>query len=66
MTGEFKVFPVEGGYEVFWCPSAPMHYADKIPHDGKVYSTRQAAYRRKQHLNEKLAKTQGKKQEQVA
>lgn len=52
----FKVFPVEGGYQIFWCPSAPMHYADKIAHDEKVYSRKQAAYRRKKQLEEELAK----------
>jgi hypothetical protein len=31
-----------------------MHYADKIPHDDKVYSKRQAAYRRAKQLTEKL------------
>lgn len=53
----FKVFPVEGGYQIFWCPSAPMHYADKIPHDDKVYSKKQSAYRRKKQLQETLEKT---------
>jgi hypothetical protein len=57
----FKVFPVEGGYQIFWCPSAPMHYADKIPHDGKVYKQRQAAYRRKKQLQEALEKTDKRK-----
>lgn len=49
----YKVFPVEGGYQIFWCPSAPRHYADKVPyvdthnlHRNGVYSKRQAAYRR--------------------
>jgi len=56
----FKVFPVEGGYQIFWCPSAPMHYADKIPHDGRVYSKKQAAYRRKKQLQEALDKTDKK------
>lgn len=56
MLGEFKVYRVEGGYQIFWCPSAPMHYADKIPHDGKVYSKKQAAYRRAKQLTEDLAR----------
>lgn len=59
----FKVFEVpkevegktEQWYQIFWCPSAPMHYADKIPHDDKVYKHRQAAYRHKKRLEEKLA-----------
>lgn len=65
MLGKFKVYPVEGGYEIFWCPSAPMHYQDKVPHDGKVYSTRSAAYRRKAQLSEELKARQAKT-EQVA
>lgn len=60
----FRVFEVprssgegksEKGYQIFWCPSAPLHYADKIPHDEKVYAHKQAAYRRKKQLEE-LAK----------
>ena len=54
MIGEFKVYQVEGGYEIFWCPSAPMHYQDKIPHDGKVYSKKQAAYRKLSQLRKEL------------
>lgn len=58
----FKVFKVkamedgklEDRYQIFWCPSAPMHYQDKIPHDEKVYKQRQAAYRRKKQLQEAL------------
>lgn len=57
----YKVFEVPGGYQIlgyqiFWCPSAPMHYQDKIPHDGKIYPQRQAAYRRKKQLEEELVK----------
>jgi hypothetical protein len=48
----YRVFEVEGGYQIFWCPSAPVHYADKVPYDGKVYTKRQAAYRRCKQLNE--------------
>ncbi len=51
----YKVFEVPGGYEIFWCPSAPIHFNDKIPYDGKVYSKKQAAYRRLKQLNERLA-----------
>ena len=61
----FRVFEVprevegktEKGYQIFWCPSAPKHFADKIPHNGRIYSKRQAAYRRKKQLQEKLEKT---------
>lgn len=48
----YKVFLVEGGFEIYWCPSAPTHFSDKIPYDGKVYSKKQAAYRRCKQLNE--------------
>jgi hypothetical protein len=50
-----KVYKVEGGYQIFWCPSAPMHYNDRVPYDGKVYSKKQAAYRRLKQLQEQLA-----------
>lgn len=56
----YRVFAVEGGYEIFWCPSAPVHYADKIPYDGRVYSKRQAAYRRCKQLNEELKQKEAK------
>jgi hypothetical protein len=62
----YKVFPAEGGFEVFWCPSAPIHYNDKIPYDGKIYSKKQAAYRRCKQLNEALKEQQGKKEPAVA
>jgi hypothetical protein len=63
----YKVFQVEGGYEIFWCPSAPIHFDGKIPYDGKVYSTRAAAYRRVKQLNDALKKNQaGDKTESVA
>jgi hypothetical protein len=54
----YKVFKVEGGYEIYWCPSAPVHYNDKIPYDGKVYSTNSAAYRRVKQLNDALKEKQ--------
>lgn len=65
----FKVFKVkvmedgklEDRYQIFWCPSAPMHYADKIPHSEKIYKYRQAAYRRKKQLQEALEKTDKQK-----
>jgi len=56
----YKVFGVVGGYEIFWCPSAPTHFSDKIPYDSKVYSKRQAAYRRCKQLNEQLTARAGK------
>jgi hypothetical protein len=65
MSGEFRVYPVEGGYQIFWCPSAPMHYADRIPHDDKVYSKRQAAYRRAKQLIEKLEQTREAKEDKA-
>lgn len=54
----YKAFAVEGGFEIFWCPSAPIHFNDKIPYDGKVYPQRQAAYRRVKQLNDRLKKEQ--------
>ncbi len=48
----YKVFKVEGGWEIFWCPSAPVQFTDRIPYDGKVYSKRPAAYRRAKQLND--------------
>jgi hypothetical protein len=50
----YKVFDVPGGYQIFWCPSAPIHYNDRIPYNGKIYSKKQAAYRRNKQLNEQL------------
>lgn len=54
----YKVFEVSGGYQIFWCPSAPMHYNDKIPHSDHIYRHRQGAYRRCKQLNEGTAKEQ--------
>jgi hypothetical protein len=48
----YKVFEVEGGWQIFWCPSGPTHYNDKVPYDGKIYSKRPAAYRRVKQLND--------------
>lgn len=59
----YKVFAVEGGFEIFWCPSSPIHYADKISYDGKVYSTRAAAYRRVKQLNDAREKQRAKRKE---
>jgi hypothetical protein len=66
MTGEFRVYPVEGGYQIFWCPSAPKHYQDKIPHDDKVYTKKQAAYRRMKQLREELAAREAQGDESAA
>ena len=66
MIGEFRVYKVEGGYQIFWCPSAPMHYADRIAHDEKVYSKKQAAYRRSKQLTEELAARQAKQAQEAA
>lgn len=64
--GEFKVYPVEGGFQIFWCPSAPKHYQDRIPHDDKIYTKRQAAYRRVKQLREELAASEQKSEKAVA
>lgn len=61
---EYKVFPVEGGFQIFWCPSAPIHYNDKIPYNDRVYPQKQGAYRRCKALNERL--TQSKPAKDVA
>jgi hypothetical protein len=50
----YKLYQVEGGYEIYWCPFAPIHFNDRVPYDGKVYSTKQAGYRRCKQLNEAL------------
>ena len=64
----YKVFPVEGGYEIFWCPSAPTHFNDRIPYDGKIYPQKQAAYRRRKKLEEDTEKypavQKGRKEQQ--
>lgn len=57
----YKVFKVAGGWEIFWCPSAPIHFNDRVPYDGKVYSTRPAAYRRVKQLNDELERSAAKK-----
>ena len=69
----YEVFPVEGGYQIFWCPSAPIHFADKVPYiDSKnvskngVYKQRQAAYRRKAELNKKLREQEKETSKEVA
>jgi hypothetical protein len=57
----YRVFEVSGGWEIFWCPSAPVHFNDKVPYDGKVYSKRPAAYRRVKQLNDELERRAAKK-----
>ncbi len=48
----YKVFPVEaGGFQIFWCPSWPVHVGDKQPYSEKVYAHKQAAYYRAGILN---------------
>lgn len=48
----YKVIPVEGGFQIFWYPSAPTHYNDGVPYNDKVYSKRQAAYRKCKQLED--------------
>jgi hypothetical protein len=51
----YRVFKVEGGYEIFWCPSEH----EKIAlNKKKVYSTHQAAYRRAKQLNNEMPQNQ--------
>ncbi len=47
----YKVFKVAGGYQIFWCPSAPTHYTDKVPYNDRIYPQRQGAYRKCHQLN---------------
>ena len=55
----YKVFEVdtEKGkeFQIFWCPSAPIHYADRIVYSPKTYPQRQGAYRKCKQLNNDLA-----------
>lgn len=67
----YKVFRVDGGYQIFWCPSAPLHYNDREPYidtknvrTGGLYTRPQAAYHRAAELNRQLR--DAKKAEQVA
>ena len=53
LTPEYKVFAVEGGHQIFWCPSAPLHYDDKRPYSDKVYPFPNSAYRRAKQLNDR-------------
>lgn len=49
----YKVFPVEGGYQIFWCPSE--HERQPL-NRVKVYTHANAAYRRCKQLNQKANK----------
>jgi hypothetical protein len=51
----YKVFQVPGGWQIFYCPSAPLHYDDKRSYDGYIYTKPQAAYRRCKQLKEIVA-----------
>lgn len=53
-----KVFQVDGGFQIFWCPSHPQHYTDKVPANDRIYRQKQAAYRRCKQLNEEREGTQ--------
>ncbi len=55
----YKVFAVEGGWQVFWCPSAHLHYDDKRPYDGRIYPQRPAAYRRCKQLESARVRKNG-------
>lgn len=52
----YKVYEVTGGYQIFWCPSAPIHFNDRTSYDGRVYKHKAAAYRRVKQLNDALKK----------
>lgn len=60
----YKVFAVAGGYQIFWCPSAPLHFNDCVPYvehrrnspPNGVYASGTAAYRRRSSLNKKRKK----------
>lgn len=67
--GAYKVFKVKDkdgvdGWEIFWCPSAPVHFDDRKVYDGKVYPQRAGAYRRVKQLNNELEQM-GKEEKQL-
>lgn len=62
----YKVFKVGGEYQIFWCPNAPTHFMNKVPYDGKLYSTKAAAYRRVKQLNDELKQRQQEKAKREA
>lgn len=47
----YTVFSVEGGYQIFWCPSEHERKPLNNPH---VYPQRQSAYRRAKKLNDAI------------
>lgn len=47
----YKVFSVAGGHQIFWCPSAPTHYSDKVYYSEKVYPAPNNAHRQCKRLN---------------
>jgi len=49
----YKVFKVQGGWQIFYCPSVPLHYSDKVPYSEKVYPQPQGAHRRCAQLNDR-------------
>lgn len=65
MQGVYKVYQVGDKFQVFYCPSAPLHYNDKFPYDGRLYTKRQAAYRRCKQLNEQLQGEHSQEQRHV-
>jgi hypothetical protein len=54
--GIYKVYVIEGHYQIFWCPSAPLHYNDRMPYSDYLYAYPSAAYRRCKQLNEQHKK----------
>jgi hypothetical protein len=61
-----KVIKVEGGYQIFWYPFAPVHFNDGIPYDGKIYSKKQAAYRKLAQIKEQMAEKKSEAESAVA
>lgn len=53
----YKVFQIEGGYQIFWCPT-PHDMTPVKRQNGQPYSTKQAAYRRAKQLNDLLKQTE--------
>lgn len=65
VSPEYKVFEVEGGHQIFWCPSAPLHYNDRVPHSPRVYPHPNSAYRRCKQLNERYQEAIKKTDEMI-
>ena len=59
----YRVFPVKGGYQIFWCPhyndkdarTEDERFADARPSSKKIYPQKQGAQRRKKQLNDALS-----------